>query len=53
MQVGELAPIASNGPRLWGSTHGYTSYGVPNTDGARRVRVVHRSRLEHCRCRLK
>jgi hypothetical protein len=24
-QVGELAPIASNGPRLGGSTHGYTS----------------------------
>jgi hypothetical protein len=25
MQVGDLAPIASNGPRLGGSTHGYTS----------------------------
>jgi hypothetical protein len=25
IQVGELAPIASNGPRLGGSTHGYTS----------------------------
>jgi hypothetical protein len=24
-QVGELAPITSNGPRLGGSTHGYTS----------------------------
>jgi hypothetical protein len=24
-QVGELAPIASNGSRLGGSTHGYTS----------------------------
>jgi hypothetical protein len=24
-QVGELTPIASNGPRLRGSTHGYTS----------------------------
>jgi hypothetical protein len=24
-QVGELAPIASSGPRLGGSTHGYTS----------------------------
>jgi hypothetical protein len=24
-QVRELAPIASNGPRLGGSTHGYTS----------------------------
>jgi hypothetical protein len=26
----ELAPIASNGPRLRGSTHGYTSWGAPN-----------------------
>jgi hypothetical protein len=25
-QVGEHAPIASNGPRLEGSTHGYTSW---------------------------
>jgi hypothetical protein len=25
IQVGELAPIASNRPRLGGSTHGYTS----------------------------
>jgi hypothetical protein len=25
-QVEELAPIASNGPRLWGSTHSYTSW---------------------------
>jgi hypothetical protein len=25
-QVGEHAPIASNGPRLGGSTHGYTSW---------------------------
>jgi hypothetical protein len=25
-QVGELAPIASNGPRLGGSTHSYTSW---------------------------
>jgi hypothetical protein len=24
-QVGELAPITSSGPRLGGSTHGYTS----------------------------
>jgi hypothetical protein len=26
----ELAPIASNGPRLGGSTHGYTSWDAPN-----------------------
>jgi hypothetical protein len=26
----ELAPIASNGPRLEGSTHGYTSWDTPN-----------------------
>jgi hypothetical protein len=26
----ELAPIASNGPRLGGSTHDYTSWGAPN-----------------------
>jgi hypothetical protein len=26
----ELAPIASNGPRLRGSTHGYTSWDAPN-----------------------
>jgi hypothetical protein len=25
-QVGEPVPIASNGPRLGGSTHGYTSW---------------------------
>jgi hypothetical protein len=29
-QDGELTPIASNGPRLGGSTHGYTSWGAPN-----------------------
>jgi hypothetical protein len=27
---GGLAPIASNGPKLGGSTHGYTSWGAPN-----------------------
>jgi hypothetical protein len=30
-QDGELAPIASNGPRLGGSTHGYTPPGVHRT----------------------
>jgi hypothetical protein len=25
-QAGELAPITSSGPRLGGSTHGYTSW---------------------------
>jgi hypothetical protein len=39
-QVEELAPIASNGPRLGGSTHGYTSWGAPNADNAKYVRVA-------------
>jgi hypothetical protein len=38
-QVEELAPIASNGPRLGGSTHGYTSWVTPNADDVRYVRV--------------
>jgi hypothetical protein len=38
--VGEPVPIASNGPRLGGSTHGYTSWGAPNADDARYVRVA-------------
>jgi hypothetical protein len=29
-QDGELTPIASNGPRLGGSTHGYTFWGAPD-----------------------
>jgi hypothetical protein len=29
-QDGELTPIAANGLRLGGSTHGYTSWGAPN-----------------------
>jgi hypothetical protein len=33
-QVEELAPIASNRPRLGGSTHGYTSWGTSNADDA-------------------
>jgi hypothetical protein len=33
--VGEHAPIASNRPRLGGSTHGYTSWGAPNADNAK------------------
>jgi hypothetical protein len=32
-QDGELAPITSNGPRLGGSTHSYTSWGAPNVKG--------------------
>jgi hypothetical protein len=32
-QDGELTPIASNGPELGGSTHGYTSWGALNTRG--------------------
>jgi hypothetical protein len=38
--VGEPAPITSNGPRLGGSTHGYTSWGAPNADDARYVCVA-------------
>jgi hypothetical protein len=53
-QVEELVPIASNGPRPEGSTHGYTSWKctergrMPNTCAWHR-----RGRLEYCRCRLK
>jgi hypothetical protein len=50
-QDGELAPIASNKPRLGGSMHGYTSWGAPNAKGTSRARD--RSRLKHRRCRLK
>jgi hypothetical protein len=38
--VGEPAPIASNGPRLGGLTHSYTSWGVLNTDNARYVHMA-------------
>jgi hypothetical protein len=39
-QDGELAPIALNGPRLGGSTHGYTSWGAPNTRVASHARAI-------------
>jgi hypothetical protein len=39
-QVEELAPIASNGPRLGGSTHGYTSWDAPAANGASRACVT-------------
>jgi hypothetical protein len=39
-QDGELAPIASNGPRLRGSMHGYTSWGAPNARGTSCARVT-------------
>jgi hypothetical protein len=39
-QDGELASIASNGCRLRGSTHGYTSCGAPNAKGTSRARVT-------------
>jgi hypothetical protein len=39
-QDGELVPIASNEPRLGGSTHGYTSWGAPNEKGTSRARVT-------------
>jgi hypothetical protein len=44
--VGGLVPIASNGPRLRGSTHGYTSWGAPNADHARYVCVASPSPVE-------
>jgi hypothetical protein len=36
----ELAPITSNGPRLGGSTHGYTSWDAPNAKGISRACVT-------------
>jgi hypothetical protein len=39
-QVEEPAPIASNGPRLGGSTHGYTSWGASNANDAGYVRAA-------------
>jgi hypothetical protein len=39
-QVGELTPIASNGPRLGSSTHGYTSWDAPNAANASHARVT-------------
>jgi hypothetical protein len=33
-QVVELYPIASNGPRLGGSMHGYTSWIAPTAESA-------------------
>jgi hypothetical protein len=39
-QDGELAPIASNGPRLGGSTHVYTSWGAPSARGTGRACVT-------------
>jgi hypothetical protein len=39
-QDGELALITSNGPRLGGSTHGYTSWGAPNARSTSHARVT-------------
>jgi hypothetical protein len=39
-QVEEIIPIASNGPRLGGSMHGYTSRGAPNADDAKYVHAA-------------
>jgi hypothetical protein len=36
----EFVPIASNGPRLGGSTHGYTSWDAPDANGASRACVT-------------
>jgi hypothetical protein len=51
-QVVKLYPIASNGPRLGGLTHGYTSLDCTRRRQCQR-RVRHRSRLRYCRPRLK
>jgi hypothetical protein len=53
-QNGEHPSIASTGPRLGGSTHGYTSWKC--TERRRMPSTCawhHRGRLEYCRCRLK
>jgi hypothetical protein len=39
-QNGELTPIASNGPRIGGSTHGYTSYGALNARSTSHARAT-------------
>jgi hypothetical protein len=39
-QDGELTPIASNGPKLEGSMHGYTSWGAPNARRPSYARVT-------------
>jgi hypothetical protein len=39
-QVAELAPIASNRPRIGGSAHGYTSWDAPNADDSEYVRAA-------------
>jgi hypothetical protein len=39
-QVKELVPIASNGPRLGGSMHGYTSWDARMRDKAKYVRMA-------------
>jgi hypothetical protein len=36
----ELAPIALSGPRLGGSTHGYTSWDAPDANGIDRTCVT-------------
>jgi hypothetical protein len=36
----EFAPIASNGPRLGGSAHGYTSWDAPDANGTGRACVT-------------
>jgi hypothetical protein len=53
-QVGELALIASNGPRLGCSTHSYTSWKCTEHIRMSNTCAWHRrGRLEYCRCRLK
>jgi hypothetical protein len=39
-QDGELTPIASNRPRLGGSTHSYTLWGAPNARSTSHARVT-------------
>jgi hypothetical protein len=53
-QVGEITPIASNGPRLGGSTHGYTSWRCTERRRVSYTCARHcRGRLKHHRCRMK
>jgi hypothetical protein len=39
-QDGELTPIVSNGPRLGGSTHSYTSWGAQNARVTSHARAI-------------
>jgi hypothetical protein len=52
--VGEPTPITLNGPRLGGSTHGYTSRRCTERRQMPKTCARHcRGQLGYCRCRLK